>query len=62
MNRPTFRPSESLSASSTADRRSKSRWTQALRFALVRIGGEDRVPKIPLLVGEDLLDRYGDYR
>lgn len=28
----------------------------------VRIGGEDRFPKIPRFVGVELLDQYGDYR
>ena len=90
-----------IDATSTADRKSKSRWTQALRFTwrerskwkdlteclranqgiagcaqkfadmraetrtppgYVRVGGEDRVPKIPFFVGVELLDRYGDYR
>lgn len=89
-----------IEATSKADRRSKSRWTQALRFAwrerskwrnlekclranggiagcaskwadqqswkrtppgLVRVGGEDRVPLIPLFVGVELLDRYGNW-
>jgi hypothetical protein len=27
----------------------------------VRIGGENRVPLIPLFVGVELLDKYGDY-
>ena len=90
-----------IDATSTADRKSKSRWTQALRFVwrersqwkgltdclrasggvagcadkwatlqaenrtpqgCVRIGGEDRVPRIPLFVDVSLLDRYGDFR
>lgn len=90
-----------IDATSSADRKSKSRWTQALRFAWrerskspglirclranggvagcadkwadlhaefrapkgsVRIGGEDRVPKIPFFVDVTLLDRYGDFR
>ncbi len=89
-----------IEATSSADRKSKSRWTQALRFAwrerskwqdlteclrangsiagcadkwadlraetrtppgCVRIGGEDRMPRIPFFVGVTLLDRYGDY-
>ena len=90
-----------VDVASSADRKSKSRWTQALRFAwrersnwkdpteclranggvagcaqkfadlqaemrtppgLVRLGGEDRFPKIPFFVGVELLDRYGDWR
>lgn len=90
-----------IDATSSADRKSKSRWTQALRFAwrerskwqdlteclranggiagcadkwadlraetrtppgCVRIGGEDRVPRIPFFVSVTLLDRFGDYR
>ena len=90
-----------IDATSSADRKSKSRWTQALRFAwrkrsewtdltkclranggiagcadrwadlqaerrtpqgCVRIGGEDRFPKIPFFVGVELLDQYGDWR
>ena len=90
-----------IDATSTADRKSKSRWTQALRFAwrerdkwknltqclranggvagcadkwadlqaetrtpagCVRVGGEHRFPRIPLFVGVELLDQYGDYR
>ena len=90
-----------IDATSTADRKSKSRWTQALRFAwrkrsewtdltkclranggiagcaerwadlqaekrtpsgCVRVGGEDRFPRIPFFVGVALLDQYGDYR
>lgn len=89
-----------IEATSSADRKSKSRWTQALRFAwrerskwqdlteclranggiagcadkwadlraetrtppgCVRIGGQDRVPRIPFFVGVTLLDRYGDW-
>jgi hypothetical protein len=89
-----------IEATSSADRRSASRWTQALRWAwrkqkrwpslrkclqtnggiagcarrwadfraegrvppgCVRIGGEDRVPKIPLFVDVTMLDRYGNY-
>ena len=85
-----------IDATSTADRKSKSRWTQALRYAwrerskwggleqclranggvagcaqkfadlqvamrtppgCVRVGGEDRVPLIPLFVGVELLDK-----
>ena len=90
-----------IDISSSADRKSKSRWTQALRFVwrerskwkdlteclranggiagcaerwadlqaetrtpagCVRIGGEDRVPRIPFFVGVELLDQYGDYK
>ena len=90
-----------IDATSTADRKSKSRWTQALRYAwrerskwkdlerclranggvagcaerwaslqaetrtpagCVRIGGEDRFPKIPFFVGVELIDRYGNWR
>jgi hypothetical protein len=86
-----------IDATSTADRKSKSRWTQALRFAwrersnwkdltdclranggiagcadkwadlqaetrtpqgCVRVGGEDRVPKIPLFVGVGMAHVY----
>ena len=89
-----------IDATSTADRKSKSRWTQALRYAwrerskwnglidclranggiagcadrwaslqaenktpsgCVRIGGEDRFPKIPFFVGVELLDQYGSW-
>ena len=28
----------------------------------VRIGGEDRFPKIPFFVGIELLDQHGDWR
>ena len=88
-----------IDATSTADRKSKSRWTQALRFAwrerskyknlpeclranggiagcaekwadaqaamrtppgYVRVGGEHRVPKIPLFVGVEMIDQYGN--
>jgi hypothetical protein len=84
-----------INATTKSDRRSKSRWTQALRYSwrergrwpsvtrcldanggiagcaskwadqqswkrtppgYVRVGGEDRVPKIPFLVGVDMLD------
>jgi hypothetical protein len=90
-----------IDATTSADRKSKSRWTQALRFAwrkrskwpdlidclranggiagcanrwadlqaelrtpagCVRVGGEDRVPLIPLFVGVEMIDQYGDYR
>jgi hypothetical protein len=89
-----------IDATSTADRKSKSRWTQALRFAwrerskwkcleqclranrgvsgcasrwadmqaetrapagYVRVGGEDRVPKIPFFVGVEMIDQYGNW-
>jgi hypothetical protein len=90
-----------IDATSLADRKSKSRWTQALRFAwrerskwsdltsclhanggvagcaskwadlqaehrtppgFVRVGGDNRFPRVPLFVAASLLDRYGDYR
>lgn len=90
-----------IDATSGTDRRSKSRWTRALRFAwrerkqwnslsgclranggiagaatkwadlrsemqtpagCVRIGGEDRVPKIPFFVDIELLDAAGRYK
>ena len=89
-----------IDSTSNADRKSKSRWTQALRYAwrqrrewqnvyecfranggisgcarkfadmqpmrtppgCVRVGGEDRVPKIGFFVGKSLLDQYGEYR
>ena len=90
-----------IDATSTADRKSKTRWTQALRFAwrkrsiwkdlekclranrgiagcadrwadiqaenrtpkgFVRVGGEDRFPKIPFFVSVELLGQHGDYR
>ena len=89
-----------IDATSTADRKSRSRWSLALRYAwrersqwndlidclranggvagcatkwadlqaetrapvgCVRVGGEDRVPKIPFFVSVKLLDRYGDF-
>lgn len=90
-----------IDATSTADRRTKSRWCRALRYAwrghrrrkqdlfdcldaqggitgcasrwadlhahkrtppgYVRVGGEDRFPKIPFFIGKELLNEYGDY-
>ena len=89
-----------IDATSSTDRRSKSRWCRALKFAwrkrsewkdlerclranggiagcaqkfgdlqvetrtppgYVRVGGEDRFPKIPFFVGVELLARFGDY-
>jgi hypothetical protein len=89
-----------IEAVSGADRRTKSRWSRALRYAwlyrrdydglkdclganggiagcaskwaelrsaertpsdCVRLGGDDRIPKIPLLVGKELFDDRGRY-
>lgn len=90
-----------IDATSTADRKCKSRWTRALRYAwckrknykdlkhclrenrgvagcaeewallraatqtpagYVRVGGENRVPKIPFFVAIESLDAYGNWR
>jgi hypothetical protein len=99
--RPRAHPLRTIiDAVTKADRRTKSRWTRALRFAwkerrsydsleecfhenggiagcadkwtelraaertpsgFVRVGGENRVPKIPLFIGVELLDADGCY-